>query len=135
VIQIYNYRFLNSKGEQSSLNMLPIYLIDREVSSQTIGIIWNFLDWSNNFIYMVIWLGFWTGIVGQSFSISGSLISGIILKKKNSSAISWLKFATLIRIIPIVLISIILILFESSNEKNINDSYSLSNSHSIKITW
>ena len=93
-------------GEQSSLNMLPIYLVDRKVSPKVIG--------------------FWTGIAGQSLSILGSLISGIILKKSNSTAISWLKFATMIRIIPIFLISSILILFENSNHENINDSYSLS---------
>ncbi|RNA25750.1 major facilitator superfamily domain-containing 3 [Brachionus plicatilis] len=48
-------------GEQSSLNLLPIYLHDRNVSSAKIG--------------------FWTGISGQSLSIIGSFLGGIILKK------------------------------------------------------
>lgn len=49
------------KGEQSSLNILPIYLLDRKVESSTIGL--------------------WTGIIGQSFSICGSFIGGIMIKK------------------------------------------------------
>jgi hypothetical protein len=52
-------------GEQSSLNLLPIFLVDNKVSSSTIGL--------------------WTGIYGQSFSILGSFISGILLKLTNES--------------------------------------------------
>lgn len=50
-------------GEQSALNMLPMFLVDQKVSSTKIG--------------------FWTGIIGQSFSISGSILAGILLKKTN----------------------------------------------------
>ncbi|CAF0724788.1 unnamed protein product [Brachionus calyciflorus] len=50
-------------GEQSSLNLLPIYLLDRKIPSTTIG--------------------FWTGIIGQSLSILGSFLAGVILKKTN----------------------------------------------------
>ncbi len=47
-------------GEQSSLNLTPIYLVDHNVSSSIIGL--------------------WTGIYGQSFSILGSFLSGVLLK-------------------------------------------------------
>ncbi len=50
-------------GEQSSLNLLPIYLLDRGVSSSTIGL--------------------WTGILGQVSSILGSFIGGLVLKFSN----------------------------------------------------
>ena len=52
-------------GEQSSLNLLPIYLVDNKISSSTIGL--------------------WTGIYGQSFSILGSFFSGVLLKMTNDS--------------------------------------------------
>ena len=48
-------------GEQSSLNMLPIFLVDKKISSETIGL--------------------WTGIIGQCFSITGSILGGIVLKQ------------------------------------------------------
>ena len=87
--------------------MLPIYLVDRNVSSQTIGL--------------------WTGIYGQSLSIMGSILSGFILKKTNKSysTYSWLQFSASIRIVPIVLITDIIILFENSNKNDLNGTYSL----------
>ena len=48
-------------GEQSSLNMLPMYLIDNKVASSTIGL--------------------WTGVLGQCASIFGSFVGGLCLKK------------------------------------------------------
>lgn len=48
-------------GEQSSLNMLPIYLYDKKVSSSQIGL--------------------WTGVYGQTASIIGSMLGGVLLKK------------------------------------------------------
>jgi MFS-type transporter involved in bile tolerance (Atg22 family) len=48
-------------GEQSSLSMLPMYLIDNKVPSSTIGL--------------------WTGVLGQCASIFGSCVAGICLKK------------------------------------------------------
>lgn len=86
--------------------MIPIYLIDKKVSSQTIGL--------------------WTGIIGQSLSILGSIFGGFILKKTKKTTEKWLKIAATIRIAPIFLISCLLISFESSNNTNLSDSYSLS---------
>lgn len=101
------YVLIYKLGEQSSLNMLPMYLVDKNVSSKTIG--------------------FWTGILGQTFSILGSLLSGFILKKTNQtySTHFWLKISTLIRIIPIIIITFILISFENSKQTNLSNSYSL----------
>jgi hypothetical protein len=48
-------------GEQSSLNMLPMYLIDNKIESSTIGL--------------------WTGVLGQCSSILGSFMAGLWLKK------------------------------------------------------
>lgn len=92
-------------GEQSSLNMTPLYLVDKQVSSKTIGL--------------------WTGIVGQVFSIIGSLTSGLILKSQSNSAEYWLKITTLIRVIPISIITLILILYENSTQVNFSNSNSL----------
>ena len=50
-------------GEQSSLNILPLFLVDKQVSSSRIGM--------------------WMGIIGQSLSIFGSFLGGVILKKTN----------------------------------------------------
>jgi hypothetical protein len=48
-------------GEQSALNFVPIYLFDQKISSPIIGL--------------------WTGIYGQSMSIFGSFLAGVLLKR------------------------------------------------------
>lgn len=67
----FNRSFLKSEhhkinsilGEQSALNMLPLFLLDQKMSTDKIGL--------------------WTGIMGQSFSIIGSILAGIVLKNTN----------------------------------------------------
>jgi MFS transporter, PAT family, beta-lactamase induction signal transducer AmpG len=56
------YVLIYKLGEQSSLNLLPLYLFDHKVSSQVIGL--------------------WTGMIGQTASILGSIIAGVLLKKR-----------------------------------------------------
>lgn len=88
-------------GEQSSLNMFPLYLIDNKVKSSVIGL--------------------WTGIYGQTSSIFGSFIAGILLKRLNST---WntnelLNVIVKIRIIPISFITA-LILYQNFYDKELN---------------
>ncbi len=51
-------------GEQSSLNLLPIYFLDHKIDSSRIGL--------------------WTGIYGQTASILGSFLAGVFLKKTSN---------------------------------------------------
>jgi hypothetical protein len=88
-------------GEQSSLNMSPLYLIDNKIKSSVIGL--------------------WTGIYGQTSSILGSFLAGILLKKLN---LTWntnelLHFIVKLRIIPICLITS-LILYQNYYELELN---------------
>lgn len=75
--------------------MMPIFLVDQKVSSETIGL--------------------WTGIIGQSFSIAGSILGGLVLKQTNkySSTVNWLKYVVLIRVVPIFLITYFIYSFET----------------------
>lgn len=74
---------------------MPIFLVDQKVSSETIGL--------------------WTGIIGQSFSIAGSILGGLVLKQTNkySSTVNWLKYVVLIRVVPIFLITYFIYSFET----------------------
>ena len=60
-VWICGFLVIYKLGEQSSLNMLPMYLIDNKVASSTIGL--------------------WTGVFGQCSSILGSFVAGLFLKK------------------------------------------------------
>ena len=86
---------------------MPLYLLDRKVSSKTIGL--------------------WTGIIGQSFSILGTIVSGLILKKTNKtvSTYKWLIISASVRILPIVLINVLVFFGESESSLSDFQLYSM----------
>ena len=116
-------------GEQSSLNLMPVYLLDRGVGSSTIGL--------------------WTGILGQVVSILGSFIGGLVIKyntqrllytifescfvfkfvlictciylidlfismNNRRSTADWLKYTIIVRNIPIALLTYAVVCNEGS---------------------
>lgn len=69
-------------GEQGSLSMAPLFLIDKKFSASQVG--------------------FWTGVVGQVVSIVGSVIGGWMISNWGLTTYKVLKTSCMLRILPIM---------------------------------
>ncbi|XP_077988924.1 major facilitator superfamily domain-containing protein 3-like [Glandiceps talaboti] len=75
-------------GEQGAIGLLPLYLVDCNISASHVGL--------------------WTGVIGQSLSILGSLVAGWMLSYYMLKPMSLLPTLFFVRIIPLVLMNFIL---------------------------
>ncbi len=96
--------FLIISGEQSALNMLPLFLVDLKVASAEIGL--------------------WNGIIGQTASIVGSLLAGILLKRysKTTPNYVWIKYLIWIRIFPVALLTLLINTHETSGSHSLDNA-------------
>ncbi len=82
--------------------MLPLFLLDQGVASADIGL--------------------WTGILGQTASIIGSVFAGFLLKRHANTIPThvWISHIVWIRMLPVALITCLIAAYENSGAQNLD---------------
>jgi MFS family permease len=82
--------------------MLPMFLLDQGVASADIGL--------------------WTGILGQTASIIGSVFAGLLLKRHANTIPThvWISHIVWIRVLPVALITFLVAAYENSGAQNLD---------------
>lgn len=94
------YVFLYKMGERGALNNMPLYMLDKGISKQS--------------------LAFWNGTICQGLSILGSLYGGIILAKPKTSVKTVLISHSSYRLCAVMCQFFVIFLFEQLSFESVN---------------
>ncbi|XP_002739312.1 major facilitator superfamily domain-containing protein 3-like [Saccoglossus kowalevskii] len=89
---LFVYVLTYKLGEQGANGMFPLFLVDYGMSAGSVGL--------------------WTGVIGQSLSILGSLLGGYILSCTKCRPISMLQVLFILRLLPLFIMNIIIWSFQ-----------------------
>ncbi|KAK3601469.1 hypothetical protein CHS0354_033604 [Potamilus streckersoni] len=93
-------------GEQGSLSMTPLFLVDHKMASSSVG--------------------FWTGVIGQVISIVGSIMGGWLISIFRFTPFEVLKFFCQFRLVPLTIQLIVTIFLSESDHSSTGLFYAIS---------
>ncbi|KAL3867244.1 hypothetical protein ACJMK2_044460 [Sinanodonta woodiana] len=93
-------------GEQGSLSMTPLFLVDHKMAASSVG--------------------FWTGVIGQVISIAGSIMGGWLVSIFRFTPFEVLKFFCQLRLVPLTIQLIVAIFLTDSDYSSISLLYAIS---------